>query len=533
MLLGLDGGSIPVLLPRVQEGSMPFLGSLLSRSRWGTLASTYPPLTPSAWASMLTGCNPGQHGLLDYLKVDRDYAVRPVNSSDWRRPAVWEVIGRAGGRSVVFGVPITYPPRPFAGAMVTDMMSTPNSRCEYTYPPDLKRDLESVAGGPVLAPIERHRGGEPPTFVADMRSSLRQRVKAARYLRDHVPWDFFIMVLYALDMLQHELWHLLEGAPESLDTDPRLRDELGGFFRDLDEALALLAGDLGSDVSVVLASDHGGAHVQSFFHVNTWLMGRGYLRLRTSPWSRTKRAAFGLGLTPLGVFRLVSRAGLGRLRRRLRMGRGTSLMARLFLSLDDVDWGRTTAFSVGNFGQVYVNRAGRFVGGIVAPGEVPALSDRIAADATALRDHGRAVVRSVMRKQDLYQGASVAEFPELLLEPEGFRYLCFGESAFGGNRAVEPIVGMSGFHHPNGIFAIAAPDVDVDGPPHAAIVDVAPTVLALLGLPVPEWMDGRELTGRTATRRPAPPSELPPERPLSPKEQDALRRRLEGLGYAG
>jgi predicted AlkP superfamily phosphohydrolase/phosphomutase len=533
ILLGLDGGSLPVLLPWVRRGDMPYLAGLLERGRWGTLASTYPPLTPSAWASMLTGCNPGQHGLLDYLKVDSQYGVRPVNSSDWKRPALWELVSEAGGRSVVFGVPITYPPRPFQGVMVTDMMSTPDSGCEYTYPADLKGELESAAGGPVLAPVERHRGGDPVAFLDDMRASVRRRARAARYLRDRTEWELFVVVLYVLDMLQHELWHVLARGAASPDTEPRLRDALQGFFRDLDASLALLAGDAGDDIAVVLASDHGGAGVEAFLHVNTWLLERGYLRLQRSIGSQMKRAAFSLGMTPLGAFRLASRAGLGRLRRKVRMGRGTSVMARLFLSLADVDWRRTTAFSVGSFGQVYVNRKGRFAHGIVATSEVPAVTDEIAADALALSDRGKAVVREVLRKEDLYQGVSVEAFPELLLEPEGFRYLCFGESAFGGNRAVEPIVGMSGFHHPNGIFAVAAPGIGPEGNLDAAIVDVAPTVLALLDRPIPEWMDGGELSGRVSPRRAAALPGAPPERPLSARDQDALLKRLKGLGYAG
>ena len=79
---------------------MPFLSGLLEESRWGELVSTFPPLTPSAWASMVTGCNPGAHGLLDYLTVEEDHCVRPVSSSDWKRSPVWELAGRDGARSV-------------------------------------------------------------------------------------------------------------------------------------------------------------------------------------------------------------------------------------------------------------------------------------------------------------------------------------------------------------------------------------------------------------------------------------------------
>jgi predicted AlkP superfamily phosphohydrolase/phosphomutase len=481
---------------------------------------------------MVTGCNPGAHGLLDYLLVEEDHSVRSVNSSDWRRSPVWEIAGREGARSVVMGMPITYPPRQLNGVMVTDMMSTPGPTSQYTYPREVKRELLKVVDGSLLAPDERNRGGDPVAFITDMSRSVRRRGDAAVYLRDRYEWDLLAVVLYALDMLQHELWHVLVDTTGSQPRGP-VAEALDVFFRQLDDTMAALVRGIRGEFAVVLASDHGGAAVDNFLHVNTWLLKHGYLRLRKTPWSAVKFAGYRMGATPLGAFRIASRLGLGRFRRNVRMGRASRLLSGAFLSLSDVDWPSTKAFSVGNFGQVYVNRADRFVGGPVERTAVCSVAEEIAAELAGLRYRDRPVVRRVLRKEVLYQGDAVSGFPELLLEPEGFRYLCFGETAFGGNRPVEPIAGMSGFHSPEGIVAIRAPGVPAGRADRASIMDVGPTVLGLLGVPAPDWMEGRELVPVSIPRRHVAPEASGPAAELSPQEQEALKRRLKGLGYAG
>ena len=82
-----------------------------------------------------------------------------------------------------------------------------------------------------------------------------------------------------------------------------------------------------------------------------------------------KDLAFRLGFTPLNVLKLLSALGLNRLRAGVRGGKRGGLLRRVFLSFDDVDWSRTQAFAVGNFGQVYINTAGERRAGCVQPGQ--------------------------------------------------------------------------------------------------------------------------------------------------------------------
>ena len=101
------------------------------------------------------------------------------------------------------------------------------------------------------------------------------------------------------------------------------------------------------------------------------------------------------------------------------------MLKRLFLSFADVDWRRTKAFSVGNFGQVYlnVNTQGRC--GTVSPEEYEALRDRIAAEALAFRDpiDGNQIVKRVYKREDLFHGGSISRLPDLVLYTDRARYV--------------------------------------------------------------------------------------------------------------
>ena len=180
------------------------------------------------------------------------------------------------------------------------------------------------------------------------------------------------------------------------------------------------------------------------------------------------------------------------------------MLKRLFLSLADVDWCRTKAFSVGNFGQVYLNTSAQRQCGIVTDDEYEALRDRIAADALALRDpvDGHQIVKRVYKREELFHGPSVERLPDLVLYTDRARYVSFGHADFGSNKIVEPITGLSGHHRPEGLVILSGPGVTPGTHLEKAnIMDLAPTILHTLGLDVPSDLDGRVLPEIVLKRR--------------------------------
>ena len=253
-----------------------------------------------------------------------------------------------------------------------------------------------------------------------------------------------------------------------------------------------------------MVSDHGFGPAVHFLLVNNWLVEQGYLKLKRTPASLVKRLAFKLGFTPLTAFRMANAVGLGRLRRKVRWQRGGGWMRRLFLSLADVDWERTRAWAVGSFGQIYINVAGERPRGTVQPGaEYEQLCAEISSKALEMRDpaSGEAIVEQVYRRDELYSGQHLDRTPDLILRTTDMRYLAFGHADFGSNRLVEAVQGMSGHHRPNGICLIHGPGVasgsHLNG---ASILDVSPTVLWLMGQPVPSVFDGEAVDQRPSPR---------------------------------
>src|SRR5512134_546864 len=120
LVIGLDGAGLEVIGPWAAAGRLPVLAALMASGSWGRLRSTLPAATFPAWTSLVTGVNPGRHGVLDFVeRVPGTFRVRFVNGSQRRTPALWTRLSAAGRRVAVLAVPATYPPEPVNGIMVS------------------------------------------------------------------------------------------------------------------------------------------------------------------------------------------------------------------------------------------------------------------------------------------------------------------------------------------------------------------------------------------------------------------------------
>ena len=549
MVIGLDGATFDLIRPWIEDGTMPTLQRLVKGGASGVLTTTLPPISSSAWVSFATGKNPGKHGLVDFVHPrPNSYQISIVSPQQRASKAIWNLLSDAGRKVGIVGMPVTYPPEEVNGYMVSDFL-TPSASDDYTYPPSLADELERAMGGFPLLPDERHRSTKfTDKFIADMVTDVERRLEGALYLLDNKEADLFFILFWSNDMLQHETWSLLDETHP--DHDPRAgeryRSLVVDFHRKLDHAVGRLLEKAGPEDLVIVMSDHGFGPVHSFFLVNNWLREAGFLKLKKKPLTRLKYALFRVGFAPLGVFRLVKALRLGFLRRRFRFQRGGGLMKRLFLSFADVDWARTKAFAVGSFGQIYINQVGQRPQGIVQPGkEYEELREEIAAQALELLDPrtGQRVVDRVHCREEIYSGPLVEKAPDLVLQSRNWEYMAFGHADFGASHVVEPIVGMSGHHRPDGVVMLAGQGieagVELDG---ANITDLAPTILYAMGIPIPFDMDGRVLTdaftpdylSAVKVQYSDELSERPTgEGQYSEEDAEEIKERLRGLGYVG
>ncbi len=549
--LGLDGATYDLIQPWAEAGHLPVLEKLMREGVSGDLLSTYPPLTGPAWSSFMTGKSPAGHGVLEFFRRKPGTYSQILNTYRGLDGApLWRRLSEAGKRVGVMGVPLTYPPEPVNGFMISGLL-TPAGRRDFTYPRSLLDELEEHLGEYRLRHDEKYRRSDPLPFIREQYEILENNTEAALYLMRSRPWDFFMLHFLGSDRMQHEFWHLIDASHPQHDPGERKRygNVILRFFEHLDASIGRLIEALDDDVLIVVMSDHGFGPVYKFVNFNTWLWQEGLLCFKSNPWTRFRTALFRLGLDYSTVARWVLRLGLGRSAKRLGRSRREVLQRRLFLSLDDVDWSRTKAFSLGNFGQLYVNLKGRDPEGIVSPGaEYEALLEDLTRRLEILKDPetGQPVIGEIYRREDVYDGPYAADSPDLMFLTRNMVYKAMGLSDFSSQRVFDKVYGTTGHHRMNGLMLWHGPQAKavvktgerIEG---ARIYDLAPTILYLMGQPVPREMDGRVLLelftpefrdqNRVVYDESAEGRDEGSGEVYSDQEEAEMRQMLEALGY--
>jgi predicted AlkP superfamily phosphohydrolase/phosphomutase len=354
-----------------------------------------------------------------------------------------------------------------------------------------------------------------------------------------------------VDEVMGFMWHHID--PQHPWHDPVAAQAFGGSMVDIhkliDHAVGAIIGAAGPDTTVALVSDHGGGPCYKEVFLNVWLEQKGWLvRKRQHPldaWRRNVQYQFGLTRD--------------RIAPRLDMPWAWAIRNRIPLSIqhaivpeqsgpalsDSVDWSRTRAYSIGNIGQIYLNLKGREAQGIVEPGrERDMLLDQITQELFQLTDEGVPVVDAVYRSDDIYAGPYAANGPDLNILMRGMTYITQSWREMTGQQLFAPPGSYSGTHRLHGMMALHGPDILPMRRQHEiAIVDIAPTLMWLLGLPIPDDLDGSLLDsfiapGVLATH---PPVYTESSQALIPQthtqgwtdeaEEQEVLNRLRDLGY--
>ncbi len=557
LLIGVDGATFDLIRPWAEAGILPTFRQLMTQGATGELQSVMPPVTPAAWGTLATGMNQGKHGLFDfYARRDGSYESMVVDASHRHGVSLWRLLSQAGLRTVVFNVPATYPPEPVNGAMVSGLL-TPTLATDASQPVELLADLKAAVPNFSFYPPGIFSEGEELKFIDDVLRWDKMTLDATEFLMKREPsWDFLFTVFIGVDIISHFMWKQMETKGTSdAARDPKTREAVANaiqsVYRQVDSIIARLMKEAGDDVLVMVVSDHGFGALDHYMHLNAWLAQKGYLKFKRTPPVLVKQLMFRLGITPLRILNMMRALRLGgkvQETASTQNDRLKTLVKQAFLSLADVDWSRTTAYSTGYGGPIFVNLKGREPQGIVEPGaEYEKLLERITTDLRALRhpDTGEPFVGEIYRQHDLYQGPYSKNAPDLQFAPFDWRNQGYGVHDFASNRWLEPSPDRSGTHRMNGILCLYGqgirPGQKVEG---ASLQDIAPTILALMGVPIPQVMDGRVLSTALTEASQAKLSIAFAETvdvdlgtrvavDLSPEEEQVIRERLEALGYLG
>ncbi len=525
LIVGLDGGTWRVFDPLMKEGVMPAIAELVKQGRRTVLWSTLPPVTAPAWTSFMTGTTPAKHGIYEFNNYAGAYRTRFVDSTAIKFRTFWEILSEKGRKVISINVPMTYPPFPVNGFLVSGML-TPGTDSEFTYPPELKkRILEQVEGYRVITTGAVYLLHGLKRFVKELTETERKRLELAKLLLRE-DWDVAMVHFHSTDIIQHFAFHCLDPSHPAYDSQGN--ELVKDFYRAADEFVGELVSSLSDDDLLFVISDHGFRPVHSTINLNAVLMEGGFLKVRKG--SPFKSAV-------LAGLRFLKKLDFLNLNRFILRGQKRSRVIES-LGAVNLDYSSTRAFSINGwvYGNIYLNLKGREPEGIVEDyeGEREALVDYL----LSYRKEGKPLFRKVLLKGRDYEGRPDDLAPDLVVVPEeGYQ---FSPSPFVKMREAvrpsRPRKDHTGTHEPEGILIIKGRGVEKGEGGQARIWDITPTLLWALGLPVPSHMEGRVLeeffSPDFRRQRPLRYEEIEPFREGKGRDQqEEFRKRLEDLGY--
>lgn len=573
LIFGLDGCTFDLLDPWIERGYLPNLKKMKDQGTAGRLRSTYPPVTGPAWVSFMTGKNPGKHGIYEFLvRKPGSYQEFPVNADNRDGQTLWEILSARGFRVAVLNVPMTYPPQQVNGVLISDFL-TPAGKRDFTHPTELLDEIEGKFGKYYL----HQRSIEAAvftsdnyiaTFLEDCLAMMRYKFAVAKYLMDKEAFDFFMLHIVATDRVQHTLWNILDPHHQRYRKDlaARYYDDVVSFYRELDKEVGETIGKFDSSGTVFIISDHGFCTVTKTIDLNVWLLQEGYITLKNSLFTRFKYFLWKRGLTYEWLFGRLGMAWgrmwakiLGRYWDRLMTSFAKSKFAKSpmdfltdlilnksvwLLSLKDVDWSKTRAYCKTGQGQIFINLRGRDPQGVVNDGkEYEDLKKEIMGRFKEFMNRltGGKSQAEIYAREEIYSGAYLDEMPDITVVANKDGYQAGSFVDFGSNRTVSDFTLLTGNHDMHGIFLARGKWIkkgfDISD---ACLIDVAPTILHVMGCAVPRDMDGKVLVDifepEFMERHPVAFTEAAVSRKetrgeMSAEDQKKVLERLRSLGY--
>jgi predicted AlkP superfamily phosphohydrolase/phosphomutase len=433
-------GANPELLDRwVSEGRLPNFARLFAEGSRGAVDAEGVPYEPPGLLSVLTGQPPGEHGVFSYWTChDPGYRPQVENGESRRHPLLWQRPELGGLKFASVGLFGTHPPGPMDGWVVSYPMQLTLRAC---YPQTLHRDLARLGIAPTHDTAIWWHGQAKEQFVPDVLEADRRRGETALLLYDRGA-DAVLVNLTSIDRLSHIYWQELEQGPEH-SADAIDDSAVLAAYQTADRVIGK-ALDRADDRTTVLAfSEIGFGPLRSYCAINDDLAAAGLL-------ARTEDGS--------------------------------------------MDWAGTTAFEAvqGTHG-VNINVQGRYRDGSVAPQDYQRVRAEVATKLAEVINPrtGRPLFAEVSPREEIYRGSAVEAAPDLILEPADWRYLPLGDQTWA--KQVHR-TWQSGWHRRRSYWALAGGD-SVRAGATAAPVDIAATLVQLLGRELPPELPGKSLTG--------------------------------------
>ncbi len=544
IIIGLDGGTFKIIDPLISEGKLPNLKRLIEKGTKATLISTIPPLTAPAWVTLMTGVNPGKHGLFDFRKLekityDTPYNPQPketcvlMHSHYYAGKTIWDILGKAGLKISTIMMPMTYPAWEVNGYMLSGYPS-PDFKKPSGYPLDWVTKIGPLFDMPfILINNEDILIKECRKLVNKVEDILIKQLKEGEC-------DVYSIVFSSTDFLQHYLWKYQS------EQDSKYKNAIRDIYIEIDKVVGRILELVDcTQCSIAVLSDHGFmAAPKKFFHVNAWLSQEGYLLAKDkSPLSKLlslllnpfKSQKIGLRLRVFlkQIFTLLPcnfRKGIS----------GDYYATNRFI------WPQTKAFRyrVGTAEGIAINLRDRQPAGIVGKAEYEQVREQIIKKLKELRDKdtGAPVVSEVYKREEVYKGRFIDLVPDIIFmfNPEYKGGVGVDKSTIIESVSDESSKSINGVHDMDGILVLNGPKFKENKRIQPVnMVDILPILLHDLDIPIPSYTDGivvkeafkDELSAASPRYSRADSYESEESSNMAGEEEDAMKKALKGLGY--
>ena len=379
-IFGIDGAPPELIFDKWLD-ELPNIKKLMNQGAYSRITTSIPPSTAVAWNSFFSGKDASELGVYSYtMRENYEYtSSRLINSRDIRTKMVWDILDEKNKKSIIIGVPVTYPIEKNSKniSMVSGFL-TPSFNEKSVYPKEFFNELKELIPDykfDVNVGLASYKKTGKEELIEKVYKMTKQTLDIVKYCIKNKEWDLLSVVLVGSDRLEHYFWSYIDETHRYFKGETQYRNVIKDYFIYLDKELGKIIELLDEEVTIIVSSDHGMGKMNCRFNLNDWLIKEKYLILNNPQIEPTK------------------------------------------LKMSNVNWEKTKAFSVGAyFGRIYFNLKGREPRGVVEKENYLLLQKEISEKLKLIRDdNGNGMDNKIYFPQEIYSGKFFKESPDIMV----------------------------------------------------------------------------------------------------------------------